>query len=432
MRWRHVWRATKNIDFNERFFVRVGEPDEMQETQRLFFIHFVRQWMENYQEPQVENFQLTFTKPGIFRVDMDRCIAFAITRNVKFLAVDFSDPTWGEDDLDDHAALFDLPLNVYGHAVLESLKLFSCSFRMSEFVNFEALKDVSLGWLELRMSAIEAILLNCPLLESLSLKKCWNIEHLDIRAPNLQLRNLVIDKCKFLQDCYEIEAPNLRFFKYSGAVGFFAVEISGKFMEVADLDFGLEFEFDEAAGHILHQLIEQLWPIRILTVSSYMLQVIPCGEEPLKMGFPLDLTHLTLKAALHEHEFFGICFFLRSSPRLETLTIQIGPGRVFADYEPPFPLPPDNFWEQFPTLKYFPFECFNTLTAVEVKGFRGTRHELPFLRYLIRSGNVLEHLHITVSKEGEENGGNVEAYHEKAQVLQTFQKASPNLQISIC
>jgi hypothetical protein len=272
-RWRHVWRATKNIDFNERFFVRLGEPDEIQETHRLFFIHFFRQWMENYQEPLVENFQLTFTKPGIFRVDMDRCIAFAITRNVKFLAVDFSDPTWGEDDLDDHAALFDLPLIVYGNAALESLKLFSCSFRMSEFVNFGALKDVSLGWLELRMSAIEAILLNCPLLESLSLKKCWNIERLDIRAPNLQLRNLVIDKCKFLRDCYDIEAPNLRFFKYSGAVGFFAVEISGKFMEVADLDFGLEFEFDEAAGHILYQLIEHLWAIRILTVCSYMLQV---------------------------------------------------------------------------------------------------------------------------------------------------------------
>jgi hypothetical protein len=48
------------------------------------------------------------------------------------------------------------------------------------------------------------------------------------------------------------------------------------------------------------------------------------------MGFPLNLTHLTLKAALHEHEFFGICFFLRSSPCLETLTIQIGPGRLFA------------------------------------------------------------------------------------------------------
>ena len=40
------------------------------------------------------------------------------------------------------------------------------------------------------------------------------------------------------------------------------------------------------------------------------------------MGFPLNLMHLTLKATLHEHEFFGKCFFLHSSPCLETLTIQ--------------------------------------------------------------------------------------------------------------
>jgi hypothetical protein len=57
---------------------------------------------------------------------MDRCIAFAIKRNVKELGLDFSDPAWGEDDLDSHAAvLFDLPLDVYRHAILESLKLFA-------------------------------------------------------------------------------------------------------------------------------------------------------------------------------------------------------------------------------------------------------------------------------------------------------------------
>ncbi|XP_062170572.1 putative F-box protein At3g29830 [Alnus glutinosa] len=273
-RWRHVWRATKRIEFDERFFVSVGESDESQETQRRVFIHFVRQWMENYREPNIESFQLTCLKPGDFRGEMELCIAFAIKRNVKVLGLDFSDPTWREDDLDhDHAALFDLPLNVYGHAVLESLKLFSCSFRLPEFMNFGALKDLSLGWLELRMSVIEAILVNCRLLESLSLNKCWNIEQLDIKGPNLRLRSLVIDKCKFLEGWYAIEAPNLRFLKYSGAVGFFEVEINRDCMEEADLDFGLEFEFNEALGDVLCGLLEQLYPIRILTVCSYMLQV---------------------------------------------------------------------------------------------------------------------------------------------------------------
>jgi len=42
----------------------------------------------------------------------------------------------------------------------------------------------------------------------------------------------------------------------------------------------------------------------------------------------LNLKHLTLKTAMHENEFCGISFFMHSSPCLETLTIQIGPGRV--------------------------------------------------------------------------------------------------------
>jgi len=424
-RWRHAWRATKNIEFNERFFVRFGESDENKETQRLVFIQFARQWMENYQESNIENFHLTFLKPGIFRGEMDRCIAFALNRNVKVLGLDFSDPAWGEDDLESHAAAFDLPLDVYGHAVLESLKLFSCSFRVSEFTKFGALKEVSLGWIDLKMSVVEAILVNCRVLESLSLKKCWNLEHLDIKGPNLRLKSLVVDKCIFLEGWYGIEAPNLKFLKYSGKVGFFEIEINRSCMKEADLDFGFELEFDEAAGHLLYRLIEQLYPVRILTVCSYMLQVIPSGEEPLRMSFPLSIQHLIMKTSMHANEFYGIKFFMHSCPHLERLTAQIGAGRIFDDYEPPFELNPNNFWTNDFT---FDFKCLNrTLTVVEVKGFKGTEHELDFLRCLLCYGRVLQRLDITVSKEG----GNVEEYHRRAQRLQKFRKASPSLQISI-
>jgi hypothetical protein len=139
-------------------------------------------------------------------------------------------------------------------------------------MKFRALKEVSFGWIDLRMSVIESILVNCQLLESLSLKKCWNLEHLDIKGLNLRLKSLVVDKCTFLEDWYAIEAPNLWFLKYFGVVGMFEIEINRSCMKEADLDFGLELEFDEAAGHVLYGLIEQLYPIMILTVCSYMLQ----------------------------------------------------------------------------------------------------------------------------------------------------------------
>ena len=44
-------------------------------------------------------------------------------------------------------------------------------------------------------------------------------------------------------------------------------------MEEADLDFGIEFEPYEGIGTDLYNLLSQLYPIKILTVCSFMLQV---------------------------------------------------------------------------------------------------------------------------------------------------------------
>jgi len=42
---------------------------------------------------------------------------------------------------------------------LESLKLYSCDFDMQDFLNFGALKDVSLGWTEVHIDTLKTKLL---------------------------------------------------------------------------------------------------------------------------------------------------------------------------------------------------------------------------------------------------------------------------------
>ena len=272
-RWRYIWRETRNIEFDERAFVDFRESQEMQASQRRGFMDFALQRIQNYQGRDIDKFQLTLSKPENFNGDIQRCISFAIIHNVKGLGLDFSDPTWAEDNLDNHAALFDLPLNVFGHIVLESLKLFSCNFRNSDFMNFTALKQVSFGWLELSLSFIKALLRNCPLLESLSLKKCWNLDHLEISGPNLRLKCFVADNCSLISNEIVIEAPNLRFFKYSWTIPHFEFEIHPAHMEEADLSFGMELDYDESIGYDLYKLLLQLYPIKVLTICSFMLQV---------------------------------------------------------------------------------------------------------------------------------------------------------------
>ena len=116
-----------------------------------------------------------------FLVDMQNILIFASSRNVRELGLDFSDPTWREDALENHQAAFELPLLVYEHGqVLRSLKLFACSFDVSNFSKFCALKTLSLGWIKINMESISAILDGCPLLENLSLKKFWDRKFRDI------------------------------------------------------------------------------------------------------------------------------------------------------------------------------------------------------------------------------------------------------------
>ncbi|KAL5802546.1 hypothetical protein ACOSQ4_030851 [Xanthoceras sorbifolium] len=422
-RFRHVWRGMKRIDFQESFFVQPDEPEEQKQIHRRNFINFAYQWLTNYTGTTIDTFSLTFSRPGDFPVDMHNFIIFSLARSVKGLSLDFHDPIRTEDGLENRGGVFNLPVHVYGHRGLESLKLSSCNFWVSGFRNFSALKHLSLGLIELRQNCVKALLLCCPLLESFTLKKCWSIDaHLDISGPNLT--TLVVDKCNFLYGLVQIDAPNMRLFKYSGRDEQFYFERQLTSLQEAELDFGVESEFAEV-GQLLYDLLEQLFSARVLTVCSYLLQVVPSADEPLGLLNTLNVRHLILKTSMHRFEFYGIRFMLKSCPLLETLTINIGPARIFHDYVPPFKLDAEEFW----TKNLVVYKCIkSSLKVVEVIGFKGSRNELMFLQYLISLGRVLEELNIYLSDEVDGYGGNKEIYMQRAQWLHQCKK--PNLRIS--
>ncbi|KAL5737711.1 hypothetical protein ACOSP7_030472 [Xanthoceras sorbifolium] len=428
-RFRHVWRGMKKIDFQENFFVQPNEPEDQKQIQRREFINFADQWLTNYTGTTVHTFSVTFSRPGDFLLDMHNFITFSLLYSVKGLTLDFHDPNWiREYGPENRIGVFDLPVHVYSHRVLESLKLFSCNIWVPGFRNFSALKQLSLGWIELKHNAVEALLLSCPLLESLSLKKCWSIDaQLYISRTNLRLTTLVVDKCNFLYGMVQIDAPNLRLFNYSGRAEQFYSETEFISLQEAEFDFGVEPEFFSEDGQYLYDLLEQLLSVRVLTVCSYLLQVVPCVDEPLGLLNTLNVRHLILKTAMNPFEYYGIRFMLKSCPLLETLTINIGRARIFQDYEPPFKLDREEFW----TENLGVYRCIEaSLKVVEVIGFKGSRNEVVFLKYLITLGCVLEELNLYLSKEVDGYGGNKEIYRQRGQWLHQFEKASPNLCIS--
>ncbi|PQQ08264.1 hypothetical protein Pyn_18580 [Prunus yedoensis var. nudiflora] len=429
-RWRHVWHSSKNIEFDERCFANV---DADREVQRQVFIDFVRQWVQNYQEPTVDRLSLKFSLPQNNPRVVENCIAFALARHVKHLALDFSDPTWDVHDLDDiaHPTPFDLPLSVYNHP-LESLTLSSCNFNVSEFKNFGVLKEISLCWVEMKESTTKALLAKWWCLESLSLRHCWDMDNFFcVRVGELKLKTLVVYKCRFICSYFEFEAPNLRCLRYSGTLPKFCLLENGGLDEV-DLDFGHETHGNESVSDLLGQLIDEVNPMRALTVCTYMLQVLPMGEEGI--GSPLGITQLTLKTTMHDYEQHGIQYFLKNCPQLETLKIEIGSHartRIinYTEYEAPCAeVKPEHMWNQNTII----FSCVTqTLREVEMKGFRASANEIGLMSYLLCYGRVMEKLTITVSSQASGHG-NPQLYRMVAEKTRDLARmAAPNLQMVV-
>ncbi|KAJ1422417.1 FBD domain [Sesbania bispinosa] len=132
-------------------------------------------------------------------------------------------------------------------------------------------------------------------------------------------------------------------------------------MEEASLDFSPAYGF-EAYGHFLCDLVQNLFTVRVLTVCSYFLQVIPTGEDELRM---------------------------RSDMNLEHFTIELG-GK------PLFDINFKRFWIDNSRL----YQCMrSTLKEVEIKNFRGTWNEIHMLSYFIIGGKVLNKVVINILKE---------------------------------
>ncbi|XP_057440394.1 putative F-box protein At3g29830 [Lotus japonicus] len=370
--------------------------------------------------------------PGKAKRVLRKCILFATKHGVKELDLDFCDPMldyYFTIDYINQVALFELPAHVYDHTCLESLKLFSCSFLEAKLLNFNALKEISLGWMEVKLTTIKTLLSSCKALESLSLKRCWNSDDFDLGEENLKLRKLVVDRCMFRSNSiyFTVNASNLRYFYYSGLNNnSLVIDVRSLVLEEEVLEFCIEFE-----GHalFLYKLVEGISGISVLTVGNYFLQVIPTGGCFLRMPRRFNVKSLIMMTSLDQNEFLGITFLLNSCPELEHLTINLGLPNKFLDYELPANFNLKKFWTDYARA----YNCMvYTLREVEIKGFKGSINEIHVLNYFITTGRVLRKMTINISNDSiAYQDGEFETYRCDMIEMLMIQRASINLEISI-
>lgn len=276
--WLHIWKNSPKIEFSENFdgnFIGRFEPFSSIKARRSVFMKFLKLWLDFRKEGDVEKFSLKFSKPkNDHREIIEGCIAFVTQHGVKELELDFSDPFWEEEVIPNkREALFELPKLAYENKPnIESLKLSSCSFRENYLSNWQALKEVTFGWMEVTLDAMTIVLSNCKMIESLVLNKCWNLSHFEIGSEALSLKRLVVDKCSFRNALFKVSAPNLCFFKYFGKLCFFEMK-NTLAIEEAHLHFYLGYDNVGTGARVMYDLVKDLYNARVLTVSPYLIQV---------------------------------------------------------------------------------------------------------------------------------------------------------------
>ncbi|KAF2292186.1 hypothetical protein GH714_015162 [Hevea brasiliensis] len=119
---------------------------------------------------------------------------------------------------------------------------------------------------------------------------------------------------------------------------------------------------------------------------------------------------------------------LRSCPKLEILTFDVGSAKSFPDYELPFELNPHEFWSRNAMIQ----QCIHkSLKVVNIKGFKGTMNELYVLRYIINCSRKLRKVNLFLANEEDDNGKNREIYMARARLVKQFRSSSRKLQILV-
>ncbi|MED6108885.1 hypothetical protein PIB30_028347 [Stylosanthes scabra] len=429
-KWLQMWHSTNPVVNNKLEFTNDDKDHEAIEAQqRKAFKNFIKNWIIFHKHHHLnEKFTLKISPPSNCSHIIGACIDFVSEDGVKDLELDFAKPQWENEEedpeQDNDSALVVFPRCIYEHEKLhqklESLKLHSCNFSPESFAKFEALRDVTLAWMPLRTETVKTLLSSCKWIESLTLKRCWDLE--DLELGKLELKKLVIDNCSLDVDDICFEARNLKAFKYSGLVGVSDVIVEASTIEEADFDFDTMF-FE--CGNLLQKFLYDFSAVNVLTVCSVLLQTIHLGDEPVRLQGNMMVRHLKMKIQLHQQELHGFLWILNSCPRLTKLTIDLDRRcSIVPGYEDPYyNVDHERFWDKL----IVPFCLRKNLREVEVNGFMGTRNQVMACYFFIGAALKLKKLTIKVLNEENDDHAMVHMRHLSASQLLLARRASNDL-----
>ncbi|KAH0858370.1 hypothetical protein HID58_086631 [Brassica napus] len=301
-RWRHVWLDTPSLSFDS-FSLKA---------------HTINQTLARYTARKMKTFHIcTRMRQNVPYIDT--WIKFAMSRNVENLTLRF-----------DHLPSSNMPEFFYNNSSVEQLSLelhFSPMIPIC-YVPWTSLKKLSLSSCKLSDECTATILSCCPILESVTLDSCDQLNVLDL-SKSQHLTTLEIDQSL---GPTQIVAPYIRYLSLTNfKLPCTLVDVSSLTAAILETSLCLFKNLkSEDILVVLLKMLEKLRDVEKLTFSAKFLQTLSLALALGRCPFPsVKVNDLTLETTLSSVEFPGIEKLLQNSPGVKKLTLHVlEPGTV--------------------------------------------------------------------------------------------------------
>ncbi|CAN0907926.1 40S ribosomal protein S6 [Linum grandiflorum] len=325
-RWRYLWPSISRLEFDHSIihnsFNKRERHKEMSE-----FSKRVKKVFQYYKGDTIEEFKLRFTLSKDNTYFVNRCVKFALSNKVQKLELDFSHqygiPNWKKKK-------YAFEVDALHQATPQS-----CRGPSSLYWSLGGFKSIqSLCFKSVAMSGdvFGGLLLNCPVLETITLDSVGNLSCIKVVGPSLRLKHLEIIGCPGLNEIeiYDASIVSMKLFHHEN--------VAIRMNKVPFLiELSMSTRFNEAVEEIplFSSCLSQLESLK-LHISPYYDHkppvVLPClvtgEEEERKEGEEFVggvVEHLKVFEILgydgrwRENEF--ICYIMKSAASLRTIII---------------------------------------------------------------------------------------------------------------
>ncbi|CAL1386040.1 unnamed protein product [Linum trigynum] len=189
-RWRYLWASVPRLDFNASFF-----PIELE---YLLPVHLTHKYVRRvgkvvrlYKGNSLEELRLQFGLTMKHKRFIDWCVKFALSKQVKKLELNFNLP-FERSNNSNKKKLYTFGVRAVDQATPHGSPTRVCRWSSCYF---KSLTSLCLRSVSLSGDVLDGLLLNCPVLEMLTLQHVDDLEYVKVVGPSLRLKHLDIEKC---------------------------------------------------------------------------------------------------------------------------------------------------------------------------------------------------------------------------------------------